>query len=354
MPKITRPSRRWLTILAVLLIIFIAGGAYLYQTWHNPLGPKLTLGEAPEGEPAVFYTEAGGPAANATVSGTGSEKEPVCGGPPAMLILVAGVDGQNRADGPADAIRLVRLDFLEKKIALLALSPDLWVDIPAISDHGITQGRLTQAYLFGTEKTGFYEGEGQGPELLARTLYRNFGLRPEHYIAIDLKAFEDLVNEVGGIEVTLPRDLQIRFAGEPGMDLEAGHHHLNGREAAMVVRARTNADDYPRIDNQITVFKALAAKILNSADLRKLPDLANLFLDRVTTSLSPAEINKLKCLVRQIDPETDLTYLNLPKEFLNGKKVSDQYLEKEVQAYTWDKNSTRRFLSGFQNGKLAE
>ena len=58
-----------------------------------------------------------------------------------MTILVSGVDSEGYLFGLADSIRLVRLDFQTKKITVVALPRDLWVDIPGAAAHGVTAGK---------------------------------------------------------------------------------------------------------------------------------------------------------------------------------------------------------------------
>lgn len=345
MLKITQLSRRQITIISVLIIFFLGIGSYLYYTWHKALGPSLNLAEAPEKREKT---------ANTSEDKADSALKPVCGGPSSMMILVAGVGSDNLSSGPADDIRLVRLDFQNQKVSVLDLSPDLWVNIPSLAEHGIEKGRLNQAYLFGTEEAGFYDRRGRGPELLARTLQNNFGLRPEHYVALDLTVFRKIVNKIGGIEVNFPRDMNLKFSGKPGMSIKAGQQQLNGRQAEIVVRARIEEDNYNRHDNQTLVLKALADKILTPNNLKELPNLVNLVLDRIRTDFSPAQIKKLICLARKIDPAKGITYHNLPREFLTEKQIKDQFLERKVQAYTWEAGNIRRLIADFQAGELPE
>ncbi|MFO7760861.1 MAG: LCP family protein [Thermodesulfobacteriota bacterium] len=355
MLKIKKISTGKLLIISIPIILFMVVVFYLYHTWHRPLGPSLNLTKTPEQEKKAANLSARNSAlTNTTATGPESNLEAVCGGPPSMMILVAGVGSKNFSAGPADAIYLVRMDFQARKVSVLYLSPDLWVAIPAVEDHGIKKGRLNQAYLFGTEKVGFYNGKGRGSELLALTLQENFGLQPNHYIALDLKVFRDIVNEVGGIEVHFPRDLNLKLSGEDGLVIKAGFQSLNGRQAEKVVRARIKDDDYSRLENQIMVLKALTDKTLTSNSLKELTNLVNFLLDKVKTDLSPSEIKKIICLTRKIDPEKDITYLHLPRKLLTKKRIRDEFLERKIYAYTWDKDSTRRLINNFQTGGLPQ
>ena len=117
-----------------------------------------------------------------------------------MTLLAIGSDtrAQGYLYGLADVIRFVRVDFVKPRVSVLEFPRDLWVEIPDINKHyGITHGKLNQAYLYGNPGMGYYQGPGQGPGLLARTLDLNFGARPDHYIAANMHTFVDLVNVIG-------------------------------------------------------------------------------------------------------------------------------------------------------------
>ena len=92
---------------------------------------------------------------------------------------------------------------------------DLWVDIPEISDHyGITQGKLNRAYLYGNKGLGYYDGPGKAG-LLARTLNLNFGVQPDHYLAVNMRTFEAVVDAIGGLDIYLPYEISVKSKEEP-------------------------------------------------------------------------------------------------------------------------------------------
>jgi LCP family protein required for cell wall assembly len=135
-----------------------------------------------------------------------------------MNILAIGSDarGNHYLYGLADVIRLVRVDFVNVHVTILEIPRDLWVEIPGISDHyGITEGKLNQAYLYGNKGLGYYDGPGEGPGLLARTLDLNLGARPDHYLAVNMITFRNIVDAVGGIDVFLPYEISVRTDPTP-------------------------------------------------------------------------------------------------------------------------------------------
>ena len=204
--------------LGIVLLILALGGMQLFRFYRQPLGPALELPTATQMRPTRINLpveeEASVNAFTETLQATAtSTPQPLCGGPSTMNILAIGSDsrGNHYLYGLADVIRLVRVDFVNARVNILEVPRDLWVEIPGISDHyGITEGKLNQAYLYGNKGFGYYDGPGEGPGLLARTLNLNFGAQPDHYIAVNMVTFENIVNAVGGIDVYLPYEISVR------------------------------------------------------------------------------------------------------------------------------------------------
>jgi len=50
---------------------------------------------------------------------------PVCGGPPLLFILLVGNNNINENNN-ADAVRIARIDFAQKKVSVLSLERAIW------------------------------------------------------------------------------------------------------------------------------------------------------------------------------------------------------------------------------------
>jgi LCP family protein required for cell wall assembly len=344
-----------LGIIIVILVLLNVVGWYLYLNWDTPLGEPLDLPTATED---ASFTDT--PTAEMALESTATPEnfvtptiEPVCGDDLSMTILVTGVDSDGYLFGLADSIRVVRIDFQTKKVTVLAFPRDLWVDIPGISQYGVTKGKLNQAYFYGTEGMGFYTGAGYGSGLLAYTLQENFGLHVDHYLSVNLHAFRQIVDALGGLDVYLPEDVYIKQFEQPKLYLEAGTHHLDGSEAEQVVRARIDIGDFGRIRNQTLVLKALAAKMITPNGIKLLPDLANRLISYVLTDFSAAEISKMVCLAALIDPKEDIvfeTIIPAEEEATIGQWVMDEYQGYQVYALFYDQDVIRQRLADFQAG----
>lgn len=358
-------SRRVYIFIGGLLALFTLATVLflpeIQRRWSAPLGPALEL---PTYTPALITqtssqqgsiqsfqististnqsTQAGiVSTASLPVTPTGSSppasaeiatpmRAPLCGGPPVMVVLGVGVDTEDNTYtyGLGDAIRIARLDFVTPRVTVLSMPRDLWVEIPDISDHyGISQGKLNQSYLYGSPGMGYYDGAGAGPGLMARTLDLNFGLRVDHYGAVNMLTFSRIVDAVGGIEIYLPEDVDGRPTNETTEDMgyfDSGQQHFTGDEALRFSRIRKRYNDFTRMDHQSMVLCALKKKLLAPTVLPRIPKVITAFQDSVVTDLSLEQLSQMACLLPYLEKE-NLIFTSLPEEIMQpGRAVNPQ------------------------------
>lgn len=339
----------------VLLMILMAG-AQLLRLYRQPLGPALDLPEPTDSLPILtpFPVEEAAAYSTATriPSTSTSTPQPLCGGPPAMNILAIGSDarGDHYLYGLADIIRLVRVDFVQGRVSILEVPRDLWVEIPGISDHyDITHGKLNQAYLYGNRGLGYYDGPGEGPGLLARTLNLNFGAQPDHYLAVNMRTFEAIVDAVGGIDVYLPYEISVRSKENPkGFAIPEGQHHIDGETALWIARIR-QYHTFGRAENQNIVLCALRKKLLSPAVVPAIPRLVRDYRNYVQTDLSPEEINQLACLAGEMSG-TSVVFASLPMELFKPVKTFDPQIKSTTSTLEADFDVLRGYIARFQAG----
>ncbi len=367
--------------LGVLLVVLIAAGVIFYPSlrkrWTAPLGPGLELPTyTPEGQAVAALPD---PTLSRTVASTAtsapgpqtpsltpifpsptpgeihtSTPAPLCGGPPTMMILGIGADsGTDYRYGLADVIRIARVDFVTPKVSVLSMPRDLWVEIPDISEnYGIDHGKLNQAYFYGGEGMGYYDGPGAGPGLLARTLDLNFGLRVEHYGAVNMQTFVKIVDAVGGLDIYLPNDVDGRPVDDQTADMgyfTAGQHHFTGEEALRFSRIRKRYNDFTRMDHQNMVICALKEKLLSPSVLPKIPQIIASFQGSILTDLSLEQISQLACLLPQLKNE-NLIFTSLPDEIMSPGRVFSPALGKETFVMEADFEVIRDYVDQFTAG----
>jgi len=346
---------RKIALLGIPLLLVIAG-SQIFRFYHQPLGPAIELPTTTQSIPTLTISPAVDVAEAGTITEISSTNtatpQPLCGGPAVMNILAIGSDarGDHYLYGLADVIRLVRVDFVNRRVSILEVPRDLWVQIPDIADHyNITQGKLNQAYLYGNKGLGYYDGPGEGPGLLARTLNLNFGAQPDHYLAVNMHTFEAIVDAVGGIDIYLPYEISVRGPNNPkGFAIPPGQHHIDGETALWVARIRQYST-FSRAESQNIVMCALRKKLLSPAIVPAIPKLVRDFRRNVQTDLSPEQINQLACLAKQMKG-TDVVFASFPMELFKNAKTYDPQLKTTTSTIDADFNILREYVARFQAG----
>ena len=334
-----------------LVVLYIATQAY--QTWsQQPLGPTLaypTEWELPAtwtASPAVLQPTVTLAPTLPLETATPASPFLACSDLPTMTVLAIGTDvrpGEHRY-GLTDVMRAVRVDFREQRVTALEFPRDLWVKIPEIEDNLKTDHqKLNTAYAYGQPD--------YGPSLLARTIDRNFGLKVDHYIVANMNVFADVVDALGGLDVTLPpggidgrtstdRSARLVFPGGP--------QHLNGEQALTLARLR-NVSVFERAQHQNTVMCALRKKIESPETILRLPAIINSFMDNVQTDLTPEQISQLACLGTQM-PRSNIMFTAFPTGLFEPGHTYDPVLKQDVFVWDTDFRILRSYVSEFQAG----
>jgi LCP family protein required for cell wall assembly len=348
-----------LTIIAcaVWLSIFYAGSR-TYQTWsQQPLGP--TLARPTElGLPATWTPSPSATQPTITLAPTLSFETPTQASPflacnnnlPAMTILALGTDvrpGQHRA-GLTDVMRAIRVDFQGQRVTALEFPRDLWVKIPGIKNGlGTDRQKLNTAYAYG--------GVEHGPELLANTLHLNFGLNVDHYVVANMNVFAEVVDALGGLEITIPPggiDGRTRTDRSERLVFPEGLRHLNGEQALTLARIR-NVSVFARAAHQNLVLCALRKKIESPEILLRLPSIINSFLKNIQTDLTPEQISQLACLGTQM-PRSNIVFASFPQELFHSAEVYDPVLKQNEFVWGVNFDILRNYVLKFQAGTWPE
>ncbi len=355
-------------VVATLALVFV-----MVVLWNKPLGPVLGMATpaaaqagSDSGQPASTPDNpAAIPAPTDTPSSLLSRiigilkppvptAEPLCGGPSVMTLLLIGSD--ERSDdylyGLADSIRLVRIDFTTPQVMMVDIPRDFWVEIPDIADHyGVTHGKLNQAYFFGNPGMGYYDGPGEGPGLLARTLQKNFGVTVDHYFAVNMDTFVRMIDSIDGIDININSKIDLNVnPDEPNPDyvFEPGTHHLDGTLALKLAMNR-NPTIFQRARYQTLVLRAIQDKLLSASMLSRWPELITQFTKAVQTDLSANDISKLVCISQKLTDDKTTT-VAFPEEMFSSGDVYDPYREVNTWILEADFNQVRSYLADFMNG----
>jgi polyisoprenyl-teichoic acid--peptidoglycan teichoic acid transferase len=187
-----------------------------------------------------------------------------------LNILVAGSHG-----GLVDTMILANINPASRRITLTSLPRDLYYN----------NRKINSIY-------GLY-----GMEELKRTIAFVTGFEVDKYILIDMYAFIDVIDLIGGIDVHLDEAVidptyKTFDGGEWGtLYYRAGDHHLSGRQALRLARTRHTSSDFARSERQHLILAAIQAKAqsFGLGDASGLKILAKQVLDKTKTDISLAE-----------------------------------------------------------------
>jgi LCP family protein required for cell wall assembly len=364
MKAMSRPQKITLGILALLacglLLAVFYTGAQAYRGWtQKPLGPALDYPTVWE-LPATWTASPGASGPTLTLAptlnfATETPASPFlpCGDLPTMTILAIGSDA--RSDqyryGRADLIRAVRVDFRAQRVTLLEFPRDLWVRIPEVRDDlGTDRQKLNTAYTYGNPGLHFWDHPSQGPGLLARTLDLNFGLKADHYVAVNMNVFVDVVDALGGLEITLPEGIDGRTSSDRSQRLvfPAGPQRLTGEQALTLARIR-NVSVFERASHQNLVVCALQEEIEKPETVLKIPAIISSFMKNIQTDLTPEQVSQLACLATGM-PRRNIVFVSFPRESFRPGTVYDPVLKQDVFIWDSDFDLLRDYVSQFNTG----
>jgi LCP family protein required for cell wall assembly len=121
----------------------------------------------------------------------------------------------------SDTLMVAHVEPSAQRTFVVSFPRDLIVNVPTVG-----RTRINAAYATG------------GPQLVIDTLKANFDIDISHYLEVDFKSFQEIVNEIGNIGVYLPgtvRDPETGLYTPYGK----GCYALDGASALAYVRSRT-------------------------------------------------------------------------------------------------------------------
>jgi LCP family protein required for cell wall assembly len=324
MNKITFIKKPLFWVGLVVVLVLAVGGGKAVSFYRQPLGPPLDRSSlnvpaaagssTPENTPETGKEE---PPSSTPVSPVSAQEEQaataptepqveVCGETDVWNVLVLGSDADDMFEPQgSDLTRVLRVDFPNKTATIFAFSRDLWVDTSSLTltDPSITSAKLGVVFYEARMQSTRTDLQGpfqDGINAIAKTLETNFNLSSDHYLALDLDKFPEMIDSVGGLPVDIPANLT---DPRTGMVFTAGEQTLDGRQTATYARAFLTTD-LDRIERNHLLIMALRQKLLDPAIWIKIPELFLQFKDAVITDFSPEQVNHQTCLLKEVQEES--------------------------------------------------
>ena len=183
-------------------------------------------------------------------------------------ILILGIDDRapGEAVGRSDTMILATFQPARRYIGMLSIPRDLWVPIP-----GVGENRINTAHFFAEAAQ-----PGSGPQAAQAVVEANFGVDVHYFIRVRFDNFMQIVDAMGGIEITLPEAM----SGYP-----PGTHRLNAEQALAFVRDRAGSDDFSRMDRGRILLRSLWVTALSPWNIPHWPGMGRVLFSAVETDL---------------------------------------------------------------------
>ena len=179
--------------------------------------------------------------------------------------------------GRTDTLMVLVGDRAIPRIAMLSVPRDLWVGIP-----GFGQERINSAYEMG------------GGQTAKQTVSNVLGQPVNRYMVIGLQGVRDVVDAVGGVDITVPQAIHddaypTDDYGYQTVDIPAGRQHMDGVTALEYARTRHQDSDFARTARQQQVLAAVRNAMLNPLNWPRLPAVIAAIGRSVKTDMSPLD-----------------------------------------------------------------
>lgn len=214
-----------------------------------------------------------------------------------MNLLVVGAD---RTAGLHDVIMLLHVDLTVPRAVLLQLPRDTYAAYTDTSYRKLNGA----SHALG------------GEAALCEFLSASLGVTIDRYVSLDADALSDVVDAIGGVEITLPEALHYEDPAQAlSIHLPAGTQTLDGKTAEYFVRYRIGyvRGDLGRMDAQKLFLAALAQKVKNTLTLPSALKLLGTVLPQTNTDLTLFEGARLLRAAFAMDGE-QICMLTAPGE----------------------------------------
>lgn len=174
-----------------------------------------------------------------------------------LNVLILGIRGEDDLKNGGlltDTIMIASVNKVSGKTALISIPRDLFIRMPSSSGAKIYD-KVNAAYEIGLKR-----GYGAGLDYGKKVFSLISGIQLDYAVVVDFKAFESVVDELGGIDVYLENEFRENKQWGGEFYLPAGANHLDGQTALYYARSRFSTSDFDRARRQKQIILAIKEK----------------------------------------------------------------------------------------------
>ncbi|MDW5470909.1 LCP family glycopolymer transferase [Staphylococcus equorum] len=199
-----------------------------------------------------------------------------------FTVALFGVDSDAKRDAEgggqrSDTVMVLSINPQKKTTEIVSIPRDTQAEIVG---KGTTE-KINHAYAYG------------GPDMAVKSVENLLNVPIDHYATIDMDGMQDMIDTVGGINVTS----NASFSYDGYQFSEGVQSHMDGKEAMAFIRSRKEegaGGDFGRQERQQLVIQGLANKLTSISSVTHFNSLMNHVEDNVKTDLTVGELNKIR------------------------------------------------------------
>lgn len=217
--------------------------------------------------------------------------------PNRLDILILGIRGEDDKDAAkagallTDTMMVFSHDQLAKKSSLVSIPRDLYIKI------GSKKDKINSAYEY-----GLYRKEGT--DYVKKLVSQITGVYIDNVIIVNFSSFEKLIDQLGGVDITLAKPFKEEGQWGYMFELPAGKNHLDGQDALYYVRSRYSTNDFDRAFRQQQVLFAIKNKMISLnliADPIKFLSVINTIGKNIKTDINIWDVKGIIDLGNEVD-----------------------------------------------------
>lgn len=217
------------------------------------------------------------------------------------VLLLGGDAGPDRLGLRPDSITLASIDAETGAVTMIGIPRNLYnapfpADSPLASEwpNGYDCGDdclISYLYPWAEERPELYpdaelRGSNAGIEATKDAVEGVTGLPVQFAVLIDMAGFEQLINALGGVEITVAEPVEVGTNGRPlEFVIPAGTQRMDGYTALWFARTRYNITDFQRMEHQRQLQEAMIAQLEPATVLARFDDIASAGSQTVSTDI---------------------------------------------------------------------
>lgn len=217
------------------------------------------------------------------------------------VLLLGGDSGAGRWGMRPDSMTVASIDATTGRTVLFGLPRNL-DDFPFAKGsvmaqqfpHGFTADHLNGVSTWaGDNSSLFPHSKDPGVDATVMAVEGITGLKINYWAMVNLRGFQDLVDAVGGVKLTVREKIPVGGLGDKVTGyIQPGTRVLDGFDALWFARSREGSDDYSRMARQKCVMGAMLAQISPQTMLTHFEGIAKATTGLVRTDMPASEFGR--------------------------------------------------------------